>query len=291
MSAASATQEVQVSVGKDFVIMGGDRVEVSPDGKQVTADAKNGFEVKAASGASTARPREDALLQTSTPPCGGGGATSEGAVPPSRDGGISIDADFNTVVLNGVTIERAADGHLVISAPGGIVKQASPANDSLFVPPAERTANRLLAAKTGPEIGDLDDGGIYVGLSAENGKPLHAALADLPDYRTYEEALEAAEQLKSLHPTAHVPTPKELDQNLFENRNTGHLKGTFNTSGSDPGGVYRSSASYYGSDARVQWFDDGLQASNSRHHRLPTPARTATAGAADDQRRIRSRAV
>ena len=135
MTVESTKQDVQVSVGKDFVIIGGDRVEVSPDGTNVPADAKNGFEVKAASGAATARPREDASSQTSIPPCGGWGATSEEVVPRSRDGGISISADFNTVVLNGVTIERAADGHLVISAPGGIVKQAAPANDGLFVPP------------------------------------------------------------------------------------------------------------------------------------------------------------
>jgi uncharacterized protein (DUF2345 family) len=37
MAVESAQQDVQVSVGKDFVIMGGDRVEVSPDGKKVTA--------------------------------------------------------------------------------------------------------------------------------------------------------------------------------------------------------------------------------------------------------------
>jgi hypothetical protein len=114
-----------------------------------------------------------------------------------------------------------------------------------------------------------DDGGTYVGLSAENGKPLHAALADLPDYKTYEEALAAAEQLKSLHPTAHVPTPKELDKNLFDNRNTGHLKDTFNTSGSYPGSVYRSSASYSYYNARVQWFGDGYQFFNYRSNRLP----------------------
>src|ERR1017187_11013110 len=99
------------------------------------------------------------------------------------------------------------------------------------------------ASKTTPKIGDPDDGGVYVGLSATDGKPLHAALADLPEYKTYEEALAAAEELKSLHPTAHVPTPKELDKNLFDNRNTGHLTGTFNTRGSNPGSVYRSSAS------------------------------------------------
>jgi hypothetical protein len=110
-------------------------------------------------------------------------------------------------------------------------------------------------------IGDLDDGGIYVGLSAENGKPLHAALADLPEYKTYEEAFAAAEQLKSVHPTAHVPTPKELDKNLFDNRNTGHLKGTFNTSSSYPGSIYRSSESYNEILARVQDFEIGTQGS------------------------------
>src|ERR1039458_8950451 len=227
MSAESATQGVQVSVGKDFVIMGTDRVEVSPDGKKVTAYTNEGVETKAAAEYFWNMPAQ----------------------------GISISADFNTVVLNGATIERAADGHLVISAPGTVITKPGPANDG--------------ASKAALQIGDLDDGGTYVGLSASSGKPLHAALADLPDYKTYEEALAAAEQLKSLHPTAHVPTPKELDKNLFDNRNTGHLKGTFNTSGSTPGSVYRSSASYVNDDARVLWFDDGHQDVNDRSLRLP----------------------
>ena len=131
-----------------------------------------------------------------------------------------------------------------------------------------KIGNDSAVSASAPQVGDLDDG-VYVGLSAENGKPLHAALADLPDYKTYEEALAAAEQLKSLHPTAHVPTPKELDKNLFDNRNTGHLKGTFNTSGSGPGSVYRSSASYLGNGARVQWFDDGTQNNGNRDGRRP----------------------
>jgi hypothetical protein len=244
MSVESAQQDVKVSFGQDFVIMGTDRIEVSPDGKKVTAYTNDGVETKAASGAATSRE----------------GAISQGAVSLSRDGGISISADFNTVVLNGAIIKRAADGHLVISAPDATVKQAAPANNS------------AAKANTAIEIGDLDDGGVYVGLSAENGKPLHAALADLPDYKTYEDALAAAEQLKNLHPTARVPTPKELDKNLFDNRNAGHLKGTFNTSG--PDSLYRSSASYNlkGSPidyARVQWFDDGHQSSYFRFPRLP----------------------
>jgi hypothetical protein len=157
---------------------------------------------------------------------------------------INLGDDFGEVVVkvNYTTIEVGADGHVML---GGA------------------------ALRPAPAIGDLDDGGVYVGLSAENGKPLHAALADLPDYKTYEEALEAAEQLKALHPTAHVPTPKELDQNLYDNRKTGHLKGTFNTSGSYPGSVYRSSASYGNGLARGQWFGDGNQHGNYRVNRLP----------------------
>ena len=101
---------------------------------------------------------------------------------------------------------------------------------------------------------------------------LFRSLKDLPDYKTYEEALASAAQLKFLHPTAHVPTPKELDKNLFANRFTGHLKDTFNTSGSDRGSAYRSSASYVDSVvsvARVEWFDSGYRVNNLMSDRLP----------------------
>ena len=118
------------------------------------------------------------------------------------------------------------------------------------------------------QIGDLDDGGVYVGLSASSGRPLHAALADLGEYKTYEEALDAAEELKTVHPTAHVPTQKELDENLFDNRNTGHLKGTFNTRGSYSGSVYRSSGAFLSSGAWMQWFDGGHLSVDDRLDRL-----------------------
>ena len=39
--------------------------------------------------------------------------------------------------------------------------------------------------------------------------------------------------------------------------------------GSNPGSVYRSSASYNNNNARVQWFDDGNQNNNNRNNRLP----------------------
>ena len=117
MSVESAKQDVQVSVGKDFVIMGTDRIEVSPDGKKVTAYTNDGVETKAAYGAATQ--------------------------------GISISADFNTVVLNGATIERAADGHLVISAPGTVITKPGPANDT--------------AAKATLEIGAVESTGEHKG--------------------------------------------------------------------------------------------------------------------------------
>ena len=130
MTVESAKQDVQVGIGKDFVIMGGDRVEVSPDGKKVTAYTNDGVETKAVSGVATA--------------CDG--AISEGAVPLSRDGGISISADFNTVVLNGATIQRAPDGHLVISSPGTVITKPGPANDT--------------ASKAAHEIGAIESTGV-----------------------------------------------------------------------------------------------------------------------------------
>jgi hypothetical protein len=164
---------------------------------------------------------------------------------------ISLGDDFGDVVV------KANGAQVTISADGSLHGLPAPTNDS------------AATAKAALQIGEPDDGGAYVGLSAEDGKPLHAAVADLPEYKTYGEALAAAEQLKAIHPTAHVPTPKELDQNLFANRNAGHLKGTFNTSVSFPASVYRSSASYDDGSARVQYFVDGVQHLHSRTKQLP----------------------
>jgi hypothetical protein len=129
----------------------------------------------------------------------------------------------------------------------------------------------MTEAKPEIKIGDLDDGGVYVGLSAENGRPLHAALNDLPDYKTYEEALEAAANMQKQpgRENAHVPTPEELNDNLYLNKDKGKLSGTFNTSGSHPAGVYLSSAPHSAGSAWVQWFDDGQQGFSSKSDRLP----------------------
>jgi hypothetical protein len=131
MSVESTTQDVQVSVGKDFVIMGTDRVEVSPDGKKVIVYTNDGIETKAVSGV------------------------------PTQD--ISISADFNTVVLNGATIERAADGHLVISAPGTIITK----------PATKATAHEIGAIEsTGEHKGE-----IYGGIYPTDNKPIWFSVA------------------------------------------------------------------------------------------------------------------
>jgi hypothetical protein len=219
MSGESAKQVVKVSFGQDFVIMGGDRVEVSPDGKKVTAYTNEGVETKAASGAAAQ--------------------------------GISISADFNTVVLNGATIERAPDGHLVISTPGTVITKPAPAND---------TATK---AKAAPEIGDeMEDGTILAGYY--EGKPLYTTPRDAPGTYTFNQAARYANTLTAHgHHDFHAPSKGELDV-LWENRNKGKLKGTFNETGSDPAGWYWSSSQGVNYVAWAQRFSDGYQFFNHK---------------------------
>ena len=124
-----------------------------------------------------------------------------------------------------------------------------------------------------PDIGDLDNGGVYVGKSATTGKDLHAALADEPEYLTWDDAIQAAEEMRKRpgRENAHVPTQKELNENLYKNKDKGKLSGTFNTSGSFPGSVYWSSNPTGGfhEGASVQWFNNGIQTFNTRDKKLP----------------------
>ena len=226
MSVESAKQDVKVDVsGKDFVIIGGDRVEVSPDGKKVTAYTNDGVETKAASGAAAQ--------------------------------GISISADFNTVVLNGATIERAADGHLVISTPGTVTfTKPGPANDT------------TVKGKTAPEIGDeMTDGTIYAGISPDTHKPMYTTPRDEPLTVTFKGAATQAGVLNMTNALDHhdwrVPTIRELGV-LWENRNKGKLKGTFYETGSDPAGWYCSSSPNGNFGAWAQRFSDGYSFSTSR---------------------------
>jgi hypothetical protein len=128
---------------------------------------------------------------------------------------------------------------------------------------------------TQTNIGDLDSGGVYVGRSATTGRDLHAALADEPEYLTFDEALQAAEEMRKLpgRENAHVPTQAELNENLYKNKHRGKLSGTFNTSGSFPGSCYRASEPTGGFEpgTLVLWFDDG--AGGFKTQTAPLPVR------------------
>jgi Protein of unknown function (DUF1566) len=214
----------RIQVGDGFVVMGNDKIEVSPDGKTVTAYTNDGVETKAA---------------------------ASGAAPAP---GISISADFNTVVLNGATIERAADGHLVISTSATVISKPAVANDS------------AAKAKTAPEIGDeMEDGTIYAGISPDTGKPMYATPADAPTMFTFKKAAQYASKLDAQgHKDWRVPTKNELNV-LYQNRDKGKLKGTFNKTGSDPAGWYWSSSQTYYFYAWVQRFSGGYQCNSGRY--------------------------
>jgi hypothetical protein len=108
-------------------------------------------------------------------------------------------------------------------------------------------------------VGDLDGGGVYVGKSATTGADLHAALADEPELLTFDEAFQAAADMRKQpgRENAHIPTAKELRENLYKNRHDGHLRNTFREGGVNPYSNYRSSTPDTPYGARVQWFGEG----------------------------------
>ena len=190
---------------------------------------------------------------------------------------ISLEDDFGDVAVNvnGVRVEVHTDGSVLAYTNSGVDAYT---NGPVRVHPARlpksyggQAANDSATSASAPQIGDLDGGGVYVGKSATNGKDLHAALADEREYMTFDEALEAAAKMRKQpgRENAHVPTPEELDKNLFAHKDDGALKGTFNTSGSFPGSVYRSSAPCGNDHARVRWFNDRGQYNGCRNVRQP----------------------
>ncbi|MGH9422572.1 MAG: DUF1566 domain-containing protein [Thermoanaerobaculia bacterium] len=213
-NAASAKKEVHVSVTEEqgIVTIGNATVEVSADGKTVTCYTTDGVETKAAA----------------TPT-----ASAEGTT-------ISISKDFNAVVLNGVTIEQAADGHLVITAPGGtVLNKPAPANDT-----------SVAALKLGMA---MTDGSIFAGLTADGKQYILAMPTDLDVTMTFNDAAKAVNRLNATKTLGHddwqIPSLENL-RVLQKNQNEGALKGTFNTAspnGPTFPGEYWSTTGYTGS--------------------------------------------
>jgi hypothetical protein len=81
----------------------------------------------------------------------------------------------------------------------------------------------------GVEIGDeMEDGTIYAGISPDTHKPMYATPMDAGLTFTFNEAQEVASMVHANgHNDWRVPSKGELNV-LWENRNKGKLKGTFN---------------------------------------------------------------
>ena len=158
---------------------------------------------------------------------------------------INVSKGFNMVVLNGVTIQQAADGHLVITAPGTVFMKSAAANESE------------------PQVGDrMADGTVYAGISPDTGEKMFTTPDDAPLTMKWKQAMQYAAKLDAHgHQDWRVPTKGELKV-LWENRDKGALKGTFNVTGSDPAGWYWSSTEGDKDEAWQQRFSDGDQGWN-----------------------------
>jgi hypothetical protein len=130
--------------------------------------------------------------------------------------------------------------------------------------PSPKQANNSHAKPEGScelKIGDeVSDGTIYAGISPDTHKPIYARPEDEPG--TYN-CGEAEQHAKHIGNGFRVPTTKELDV-LYENRDKGKLKGTFNETGSCWAGWYWSSK-----PDGMQRFSDGRQSLLSQY-RLST---------------------
>ena len=97
----------------------------------------------------------------------------------------------------------------------------------------------------------MPDGTIYAGLfHQQTYKPMFAMPKDESGTYTFNQA---AKHAKKIGGGFRVPTIRELDV-LFDNRNKGKLKGTFNEIDSSPAGWYWSSKRDYWPKAWAQSF-------------------------------------
>jgi hypothetical protein len=109
----NAQFSVNAETGSVTATIGDTRVEISADGKTITAYSRNGIAQEVLAAAP---------------------AVEEGVK-------ISLSKDFNTAVVNGVTLRQAPDGCLVIGAAPGTVVISKPANDT-FVPGRHRVPGK-----------------------------------------------------------------------------------------------------------------------------------------------------
>jgi hypothetical protein len=124
------------------------------------------------------------------------------------------------------------------------------------------TGGEPVVAKAGPEIGDkMEDGTIYAGFSPDTGRNMFVTPKDASGVLKWNAAMKYAAELDANgHKDWKLPTKAELDV-LYQNRDKGALKGTFDTSGSNPSGWYWSATENPGrpDGAWMERFSDGFR--------------------------------
>jgi hypothetical protein len=141
------------------------------------------------------------------------------------------------VKVNSARVEIHADGS-IDAFTAGPVNLHPAANDSGGL--AGKGAIVEDPGRADPQIGDeMKDGTIYAGMSPDTDKAMYATPADAPLTYTFDQAQRYASMLDAHgHKDWRVPTKGELNV-LYNNR---AAIGGFDTSGSYPGGLYRSSS-------------------------------------------------
>jgi hypothetical protein len=108
----------------------------------------------------------------------------------------------------------------------------------------------------------MPDGSIFAGISPDTGKQMFAMPADAGVTMKFNKAAKYATKLNKEKTLGHddwrIPSKTELNV-LFQNKEKGALKGTFNLTGSVSDGYFWTSMPYFDYFAREQRFSDGAQ--------------------------------
>ena len=161
-------------------------------------------------------------------------------------GDVHVDA-------NGIHVEIRREGYIVAYVDGGLPVICEPAR-------VAESYHRAFAGSPYPSPGDaMPDGTIFAGISPDTDKPMYTTQADAPLTMKWGAAMQYADGLDAHgHQDWRMPTKGELNM-LWENRDKGKLKGTFNETSSERAGWYWSSAEFDIFNARAQRFSDGTQ--------------------------------
>lgn len=113
----------------------------------------------------------------------------------------------------------------------------------------------------------MDDGTIFAGISPDTGKPMYTTPADAPLTLSFNAARQFTSELEdSGHGDWRIPTKRELIT-LWQNRDKGALKGTFNLTREGAAGWYWSSTEVNDYiDTWVQRFSDGNLDGDAEHY-------------------------